>query len=219
MSDPNLRKSSGPTNRRGGCGKSIAILAVAVVLMALFSSGMELFWKRFDERRYRWAFPSPGRATVAGVWTGSLVTGGGQRRDAWFELRYVPRRMGSGGVRRGRSRGSIRGIRLDGLVVLCGGGTRNQVYSIYGNSEDRTGRLTQLSLTPVDSIPPDGIAPSHLRVRWGGGDLLDVEADVHLRRGKSAITSTDDPDTGRPARMTLRRLDSGNVEQGCGPPQ
>lgn len=215
MNDPagNLRNASGPARRRGGCGRNIAILAAAVVAIALFSAGMDLFWRRFDERRYRWAFPRPGRQVLATEWTGTLVTGGGQRRDAYLEFRYVPRPTGRG-RRRSRSGVSRRGIRLAGTFVLCGDG-RDKRFTVSGNSTDRSGARVDLSLYPADSTPPDGLAASHLHLFWEGGDSLRIEADVYRREGKSAITSTDDLDTGRPAEITMQRRTAPGVEAGC----
>jgi hypothetical protein len=51
---------------------------------------------------------------------------------------------------------------------------------------------------------PDGLAPSHIRGRWDGANTLGLDVSLYLRRGKSAITDSADPDTGRDTPMTMQ---------------
>jgi len=44
-----------------------------------------------------------------------------------------------------------------------------------------------------------------MKGQWGGKDSITLDVSLHLRRGKSAISSSDDPDTGRDTRVTLNR--------------
>ena len=63
-----------------------------------------------------------------------------------------------------------------------------------------------LGTSPTDTLPPpEGLAPSHLYGRFDGSDSLALEASLYLRQGKAAISGSDDPDTGRRTRLTLRR--------------
>ena len=60
-------------------------------------------------------------------------------------------------------------------------------------------------MSPADSVPADGLSPSHLKGTWGGGDSVDLSVSLYLRKGKSAISSTADPDTGPDTHVTLKR--------------
>jgi len=44
-----------------------------------------------------------------------------------------------------------------------------------------------------------------MKGRWGGGDTIDLSVSLYMRKGKSAISSTGDPDTGPDQHVTLRR--------------
>jgi len=68
------------------------------------------------------------------------------------------------------------------------------------------GSRFRLSMHPlVDSLAADGLAPSHMKGQWSGKDSITLDVSLYLRRGKSAISSSDDPDTGRDTRVTLNR--------------
>ena len=56
--------------KRFGC---VGVVVVALVLLAAFSSAMELFWTRIDQRRFPWAYEESGRPTLIGLWVGSLT--------------------------------------------------------------------------------------------------------------------------------------------------
>jgi hypothetical protein len=57
----------------------------------------------------------------------------------------------------------------------------------------------------VDSLNTDGLAPSLITGRWGGGDSIDVLISLHLHRDGAAITNSADPDTGPDQRAALER--------------
>lgn len=188
-----------------GCG-------LLIVGLAAFTAAMQLFWTRLDERRFPWGYPEAGRSTLVGTWVGTLTTGGGHRRVLLLDIKLHPLNFGSGRRRRGRGRGIIRrrgDNNLEGTATLCDGG-REQHFTLNGADLNEAATRFRLSFATADSVPPDGFAPSHLRGSWDGGDALTFEADVYLRRGASAISSTDDPDTGRPATgaATRRGLDA-----------
>jgi hypothetical protein len=90
-------------------------------------------------------------------------------------------------------------------VLVCAAPRRVQHFTAWGEPADDAASRFHLSLSPADSVPPDGLAPSHIRGRWDGGDSLALEASLYLRRGKSAISSTDDPDTRGDTPVTMTR--------------
>ena len=210
MSPAGRRKS--PLRRAGGC---------LVVLAALyfFIAGMELFWTRIDERRFPWAYPKSGRSTLVGTWAGTLTTGGGVRRGMYLDIRLDPLEPGRGGRRRRRGSGNLfrrpRSSKLEGSARLCGG-EAEQRFTLRGNNETDDASRFYLALAVADSTPPNGYAPSHIRGGWDGRDSLALEADVYLRRGESAISGGDDPNTGKPAIVGMRRAGEAEFRALCG---
>ena len=192
--------------RRGSMRSGCAILAVSVVALVLFSSAMELFWTRIDQRRFPWAYEETGRPTLAGIWVGSLTTGRGAVRALYLDLQVKPLdfdgRGRSGGSRIYRRKGSEM---LAGELRMCGGPNGEQRFTVSGHVVDDDGSRFRLGFYPADSVPPDGLAPSHLRGMWNQQDSLRVEADLHLRQGKAAITNSADPETGPPQQGAFHR--------------
>ena len=106
---------------------------------------------------------------------------------------------------------------LEGYALLCANPGRATRFKVWGKPDDeRAASRFHLSLSPADSVPPDGLAPSHIQGRWGGGDSVALSMSMYLRRGKSAITSTNDPDTGRETEATLRRGTEAEFTALCG---
>ena len=88
-----------PRRKRGGCGRTLLGLAVAVVVLALFSGAMELFWNRLDQRRFPQGYASSGDPTLVGTWVGTMTMGGGSRRSVLLDLRLRPLRFNRSGRR------------------------------------------------------------------------------------------------------------------------
>jgi len=199
---PRVRGGSGPL--RSGC----AILLGVVLLLAVFSGAMELFWTRVDQRRFPWAYEETGRPTLIGTWVGSLTTNRGAQRGLYLDLRLEPLDFDSGRRRRGGKSKAFRRATSDKLVGelrMCGGPRGEQRFTLHGNNVTDDASRFRLSFATADSVPPDGLAPSHLRGAWDGRDSLRIEADLYLRQGASAITSSADPETGQPQSGALRR--------------
>ena len=205
------RKNVGFGRAAGGCAL-VAALMVLVLLGAL--QAIAFFWTRLDQRRFPWGYPESRRPTLVGTWVGTLVTGGGARRGLLVEIRLVPVLITS---RRGKVR--VRGGReakLEGEVRLCAAPGHVQGFTANGDTQDdRAASRFVLSLYPAEDVQEPGLAPSHLRGTWGGGDALDFEVDLYLRQGSAAISSTDDPDTGRPARAETKRADEATFRALC----
>ena len=200
---------------RSGC----AILVVSVILLALFSGAMELFWTRVDQRRFPWAYEETGRPTLVGTWVGSLTTGRGAVRGLYLDLQLKPLNFeGRGRRRRGGNNRIYRRARSEMLVGelrMCGGPNGEQRFTMTGYPVDDDASRFALGFYPADSIPPDGLAPSHLRGMWNRLDSLRVEVDLHMREGKAAITNSADPETGPPQPGALHRAGANEYPALC----
>jgi hypothetical protein len=203
------------TSRRFGKRFGCLGLVLVVVLLAAFSSAMELFWTRVDQRRFPWAYEASGRPTLTGVWVGSLTTNRGAVRGLYLDLRLDPLHFGGS---RGHRSGAIRRRGSDmfaGELRMCGGPKGQQRFTVNGTAVDDDGSRFRLSFYPADSAPPDGLAPSHLRGMWNQRDSLRIEVDLYLRQGKAAITSTADPETGPPQAGALHRANPNEYPALC----
>ena len=202
--------SARPRGRFGSLRSGCAILLVSAVLLAVFSSAMDLFWKRIDQRRFPWAYAETGRPTLTGTWVGSLTTGRGAVRGLYLDLQLDP--LDVDGDRAFRRTGSQM---LVGELRMCGGANGEQRFTLTGYPVDDDASRFSLGFSPADSLPPDGLAPSHLRGMWDRRDSLRIEADLHLRRGKSAITNSADPETGPPQPGALHRANANEYPALC----
>jgi hypothetical protein len=188
--------------RRPGCGCGSFILGVCI-LFAL-ALGMQWLGERIDRQRFPWGYADSGGPTLAGTWVGPIRTGSGKRLAMLVEMALAP-------LDRGRNRSSpiIRTPRshwLEGRALVCAAPGRIQHFTVEGKPQDtRTGSPFALAFVTADSPSVDGLAPSHLRGRWTGGDSLQLVMDLYLRRGQAAITNSADPDTGPDTPATLKR--------------
>ena len=209
---PRVRGRTG--RARYGC----ATLLLAVVVIVLLTGAMRTFWTRVDQRRFPWAYEETGRPTLTGSWVGTLTTALGTRRAMYLvlELRPLDFDFGSG---RHRRRGNVfrraQSDKLVGELRMCGGPAL-QRFTLHGNELADDASRFRLSFAVADSVPPDGLAPSHLRGAWNRRDSLRIEADVYLRRGASAITDSADPETGRPQQGALHRAGESEFRALCG---
>jgi hypothetical protein len=195
--------------RKSGCGSGV----LAIALLFAFVLGMDLVAKRIDRWRFPWGYPGSGKQTLAGTWVGPVTTGSGQRLAMFMDLELAP-------LDRGRRRTPIIRTRrnrwLEGRIFVCGNSGRVQHFTLWGAPDDtKAASQFHLSLSPSDSVPPDGLAPSHIKGRWSGGDSVDLMTSLYLRRGKSAISSSDDPDTGRDTPATLKRGTEAEFDSLC----
>ena len=185
--------------RKSGCGS----WGIAIGLVAAVTIGLSAIGNRIDRMRFPWGYADSGRPPLVGTWVGSVTTGSGKHLAMLLDMQLAPldyhRRRGAPIVRTRRSTWLI------GHVLVCGSPGRVAHFDINGKPDDGTASRFRLALSTTDSIPVDGLAPSHLRGQWNGGDALALEASLYLRRGKGAITSSDDPDTGRDTPVTMKR--------------
>ena len=207
-------RSSRNSGKRFGC----AALALVIVLLAIFSGAMQLFWTRVDQRRFPWAYAETGRPTLTGIWVGSLTTNRGAVRALYLDLRLKPLDFEGARRRRGGSNRLYRRARSEMLVGelrMCGGSNGEQRFTVTGYPVDEDASRFSLGFYPADSIPRDGLAPSHLRGMWNQRDSLRIEADLHMRQGKSAITNSADPETGVPQPGALHRAGANEYPALC----
>jgi hypothetical protein len=170
----------------------VAIGGFVVVAFGVISAGELLETKVL----YPWSDASGGRAALVGTWVGEMRTGRGAPRGV---LVAMDRHRSTGRRRCGNC------PNVDGEARMCDEGGVVRVYTLWGTVENRRGSALRMGLTPSPDPPPDGLSLSHLRGTWDGADALAMQASVHLRRGASAISSSDDPDTGRDHPLALHR--------------
>jgi hypothetical protein len=185
--------------RKSGCASwLLAIGAICALVL-----GLDWIGNRMDRARFPWGYTDSGRPALAGTWVGTMLTGSGQRLGMLMDIELAPLDRG-----RRRSHPIIRTQRsrwLEGRVMVCTipGGIRR--FEADGKPYDtKAASRFHLAMSPSDSVAPDGLSPSHIQGRWGGGDTVDLSVSLYVRKGKSAISSTDDPDTGRDQSVTLK---------------
>lgn len=196
--------------RFAGC---LSLIVVVAFLYAL-TSGMEALAERIDAYRFPWGHAETGKPTLTGTWVGPITTGSGQRLRVLVSMHLTP--IDSGRRRTTRLFRTQRDKWLAGRVLVCPPGGPLKRFTAWGAPDDiRTGSPYHLSLSPADSVPPDGLAPSSVKGRWNGGDTMEVALSLYLRQGKSAISSTNDPDTGPDAPGTLHRATDADSASLC----
>jgi hypothetical protein len=202
-----------PPRRRRTLLRTGAGVVLFLIALGVLTTGIRSLGRRVDLWRAPWADASRG-PTLTGIWVGSLTTGRGARRGVLLELRASLPSDRSRGVRRRRSRRS--GPSLTGTALMCGGAGGEQRFTVHGRPHDRAGSQLYLGVAVADSTPPDGLAPSNLQGRWNGSDSLALEAALYLRDGVSAITDSDDPDTGAPVPLRMARGTESQFRALCG---
>ena len=188
--------------RKSGCGCVPGLLGFG--LLCAIVLGTEYLAVEIDRRRFPWGYADSGTPPLVGTWAGPFTTRSGKRLAMLIDIELVPL---------GRDRKYTPIIRnrrhawLEGRVLVCDGPGRVRRLEASGEPNDNRASRFHLGTSPTDSgPPPEGLAPSHLYGRFDGGDSLALEASLYLRRGQSAITKSDDPDTGlQNTPLTLRR--------------
>jgi hypothetical protein len=167
---------------------------------------MGLDWLRntIDRARFPWGYANPGKSTLAGTWVGPIVSGSGQHLGMLVEMGLA--RWTTGVVGNLPSSGRAGRTGSEGRALVCARPGRIQRFTFHGEPEDaKTASRFHLAFRTADSVPPDGLSPSHAQGRWSGGDSLGLALSLYLRRGKSAITDSADPDTKGDTPATLAR--------------
>lgn len=184
--------------RKSGCGAWV----LAIALLAGLSFGVSFVGEQIDRWRFPWGYVDSGQPALVGTWVGPVTSGRGQRLGMLLDMELAP-------LDRGRRYPTIirtsRNHWLEGRVLVCAAPGRVQHFTAWGEPDDGAASRFHLSLSPADSVPPDGLAPSHIRGRWDGRDSLALATSFYLRRGKSAISSSDDPDTKGDTPVTMTR--------------
>ena len=199
--------------RKPGCGCGPGLLGLGLLLAV--AVGGHYLAIEIDRRRFPWGYAGSGEPPLVGTWVGPFTSGSGKRLAMLIDIELVP--LGRG--RRGTP--IIRTDRhswLEGRVLVCDGPGRVRHLEASGEPDDNRASRFHLGTSPMDSLPSsDGLAPSHLYGRFDGSDSLALEASLYLRRGNSAITGSDDPDTGlKRTPLTLRRGTEATFTALCG---
>jgi hypothetical protein len=188
--------------KRKGAGCLSWIVGLGAFGLVVYA--FDVIGDRIDRARFPWGYETPGKSTLAGTWVGPVTTGSGQRLGFLIEMRLAPldyHRKRSTPILRTR-----RSTWLIGKVLTCTGPGRPNEYTLDGDPDDNKASSFRLGLRPrADSLNTDGLAPSHIKGRWDGGDSIDLLISLHLHRYGAAITSSAHPDTGPDQRATLTR--------------
>jgi hypothetical protein len=197
--------------RKSGC----ASFLLAVAGLVAFAFGLEAIGNRIDRARFPWGYKDSGRPALAGTWVGTMVTGSGKRLGMLMDIELAP--LDRGHRRNAPIIRSPRSHWLEGRVMTCTIPGIIRRFEADGKPYDtKAASRFHLAMSPADSVVPDGLSPSHIQGRWGGGDAVDLSVSLYMRRGKSAISSTDDPDTGPDQRVTLKRGTEAQFNSLCG---
>ena len=184
--------------------RSRPLLLLALIVVAFV--GANWFRHRGDVARYSWGYPQSGEPQLMDGWVGTLRTGSGLRRVVYLELHLKPLPTGRRRQRRIARRGRTH---IEGRALMCDGRGVERLYQVSGQNEDKQARRVLFSLSPPDTTPelprPDGLEINTLRGTWNRADSLVLQASLHLRRGESAISSSDDPDTGPDTPLPMKR--------------
>src|SRR5262245_30993191 len=185
--------------RQLGCGPGL----IGLGLLIAFVVSEHYLAIYIDKRRFPWGYADSGTRPLVGTWVGPFTTRSGKRLAMLLDMQLVPLgrdRKGTPIIRTNRH------AWLEGRVLVCDGPGRVRHLEASGEPNDSRASRFRLGTSSTDSVPPEGLAPSHLYGRWDGADSLALEASLYIRRGRSAITKSDDPDTGlRKTPLTLRR--------------
>jgi hypothetical protein len=176
--------------------------AVVIVLVLLtFGGGID--WIH-DMLLYPWARATP---PLLDDWVGELTTGNGEPLAVAFALE-----------RGTNSDGSICAncAQIDGRAVTCDAQGTVRRYTVFGSPTDRAGHRLHLNLKPEHDPPPDGLEFHAADGTWDGADALTLQATFQWRRGRSAISSTDDPAT-QPVPLVMARTGTAAGSGGCAP--
>ena len=198
--------------RKPGCGCGPGLLGIVVLLG--FAVGGHYLAIAIDRWRFPWGYADSGQPPLVGTWVGPVTMPSGKRLAMLIDINLVP--LGEG--RRGTP--IIRTDRhswLDGRVLVCDGPGRLRYLEASGEPNDKRASQFHLATSPIDSLSSaDGLAPSHLYGRFDGSDVLALEGSFYLRRGKAAVSSSNDPDTGlRRTPLTLHRGSETEFKELC----
>lgn len=174
--------------RKSGCLSWV----IAFGLLLFVTLGFDVLGNRIDKLRFPWGYADSGKPVLVGTWVGPLTSGSGKHLGVLLDMELAP-------LDRGRRRGTLFRTRrnrwLEGRASVCAALGRVQHFTFWGEPDDSKASRFHLSLSTADSVPVDGLSPSHIQGRWDGGDSLMLRASLYWRRGGAAVSSTDDPDT------------------------
>jgi hypothetical protein len=145
---------------------------------------------------YPWAHADP---PLFDRWSGRFTAGNGDRLDLVLVLRRD---------RPSNGRVCTRCNQLEGTAVTCDARGTVRRYRVAGSPRDRHGHQLHIGAVPEPLI--DGLELDTLTGTWDGADTLTLEADFFWRRGKSGISSSDDPAT-QPVPVRLQRQGTADV--------
>lgn len=152
---------------------------------------------------YPWALANP---SLMDRWAGRLTTGAGTPLTLTVELHRA--------TDSDSDRVCARCNQLEGTITTCDAAGVRREYTAAGSPNDRQGRQLLIGAKPAVDPPPDGLELDVIRGTWDGADALTMSADFFWRKGKSAISSTDDPAT-QPVPLPMQRATTQQFDAMC----
>jgi hypothetical protein len=187
----------------------IGCLALIVFLAAIVFGG-PLVPRLFDRLFAPWAFESAGHPALPGRWVGLLTTTTGRRRGVVLDLRLPePSIRGRSGILRRDWRSTPHG-ELAGTARVCDDRGQVRSYTIEGEPDNRQATRLHFYVTPAETPAPEGLTLSWVKGAWDRADRLDLRTQFYWRKGSSAISGGEYPDT--QAEGTLEMTRGGEAE-------
>lgn len=153
----------------------------------------------FDLAFYPWVHADP---PLLDRWAGHLTAGNGDGLDLVLTLERARYERGP----------CVRCNQITGTAVTCDARGTVRRYRVSGTPSDRQGRRLHIGATPAQSPGPDGLELDTLIGTWDGADTLTLNAGFFWRRGKSGISSADDPAT-QPVPVRLQRQRAARAQE------
>jgi hypothetical protein len=178
--------------------KKLLVLGVAAALVLSDAPQWTL-----DMMFNPWARADP---PLLDEWAGTLTAGNDERLDVILVLER-PEEGPDGGI-------CPLCAQVEGHAVTCDASGRVRRYRVSGSPRDRRGRELLLGFSHHPDPPPDGLVLDSVSGTWDGADALTLHADFYWQRGRSAVSSSDDPAT-QPVPLAMGRQGTTSVSPQC----
>jgi uncharacterized protein len=188
------------------------VLVAAALVLAVMLAISQYGYKLFDRIFAPWAFPSGDRPALVGNWGGTLVTSTGKRFAVYLRLILPqPKLSRHGGYRRGW-REQPNGP-LGGQLVICDRPNMPRIYEVEGTPNDR--HASNFTFFAAPKLGTDGLTASWVNAAWSNPNRIDGQVQFHWRRGPSAISGPQYPDTQGEGVLSLVRTGTAADTTSC----
>ena len=182
---------------------------LAIGFLVAVYAATNFFWQRFDRWRFPWAYEQSGRPTLTGSWVGSLTTATGQHRGVIMEM-HLPDISG-----RKRKVRRTRFGSLEGTARTCDERGEVRSLTLSGNPDNKDATQLHIMTIPAENPPPDGLTLNTATGLWDQGNTLHLQAGFYFRKGPSAISGSEYPDTEKEALLHMTRGGDAEFRRAC----